>query len=931
MADFGGATIRSISFTDAWGQSPGSGTASLVGSFAITAGQDFTVTLGGKNINGVVKNPVRETGPDGSYWNVSLVDNREKLNWDPIAASFNIVDTKSVDPDDFGKSRKRRYKHVYPDDWHAQEVTYTDNPLTAKQILDKIFAFGELRYHWTYTDHASLAKPVYNIDADAGTTLGNMVQQVLDKLSLLMCLTGTYQLTFAVKGEGSAPSYGGPNVKEYSAGTAMANNPTAVRIVGDRNLYQDINIALDPAWNSYWEDYVFEPDLWARVRDLWSMPHGTASERAALAAKMRKVTLAEWHLKTGSDEGDDYSRFGEVIRMDIPVWVYVNEIVWKAYQIDRDYKINDIDLLSMPLHEGLLARVTASATTGVMSYYQNDGKFELYTDDKAFIIARGQPLDLSDPAKKEVLDPATHASLALLWTPVQRFRFDPKNYTVIFEDPIFDPGTGDGALFLSINSGSDLPADHPSKYLAIPNAAAVLSPAPMKGSFCFAVERYHRDFGSGIRKGINAVPGLSLHSLLVSNVYQTEIKYDTDPQQSADDKAEKAAASFLAKQQLYASGSVKRLGTVGAALSGQIDRTSITYDTSGISEVIDYTKERSPSYFESERELERREASDDLFPGMQDNRQAVIDMLYMSKILAGMKPAAKDVKYRNINDVLKTPVGNTDSAPTTLYPDEAMVYDAGEAVFGNGKRVIGDEKGTVFLGVTIAKGHVGGQPTEVATQGDVPVKVTGPVTAGDRIGCDVGSRAAKKDGTRVFGTVKETYAGTQTVWLPVRLGAGESSSGYPFQGHASSYTGGDTPPPQQARKFKLRLGQVNNLTPSNMTAEFTCPANSSLFVWAKATISTGFGDAPNRVTALELASGTDVPDTPAGDEDAGTAPEWTARGLVKVTCDATAITTIEPLVKDSQWVVVHVSSIDGDTGAVTYDVLWSSAGAPTDG
>lgn len=782
MPTFGGATVKSLGWTDALGQSPGSGNAGLVGTFALSAGQDFTLSIGGKSIAGVVKNPVRSVTPEGVSWDVTLVDNREKLGWDPIACEFNIVDTKSVDPNDFGKSRKRRYKHIYPDDWHAQIVTYTDNPLTAKQCLDRIFAYGGLRYSWTYVNHAALSKPVYSIDADTGTTLGNLIQQILDKLSLLMCLTGAYQLTFFVKGEGSIPSYTGANCKETSEGAAMSNQPTAVRMVGDRNLYQDINVPMEKDWIAYWEDYVFEADLWVKVKELWTLEDDTASKRAYIAAAMRKVTLADWAAKTGSGAGNDYGRFGEVMRMNIPVWVYVNEIVYKAYRIVRSYTINDIPLLSMELTEGLLARATVDTTTGVMSYYTGvGGALETYTDDKAYIAAQGQPLDLSDPAKKDVLDPATTSALRDLWQPVQRFRFDAKNYTVIFEDALFRPGTGADALFVSVNAETDLPEDHPSKYLAVPNPAAVIEAAPITGAFTFAVERYHRDFGSGIRNGISYISGLSLHSLLVTNIYQTEILYDTSPRESADTKAQKAAASVLAKQQLYASGRVKRLGTAGAPLAGQLDRTSITYDTTGLAETIEYTKERGPNYFESERELERRQASDDLFPGMQDTRRAVRDYAYMSKVLAGLNARAEAPAYRSINEVGKKPLGNTDPATTTVHPDAALSYDAGEAVFADGNRVIAED-GAIFLGVAIAKGHSAGQPLDVATQGDVPVKVVGPVIAGAAIGCNSGSRNATVNGSRFIGICKESYAGTQTVWLPVRLSAAAPpSSDHPLK------------------------------------------------------------------------------------------------------------------------------------------------------
>lgn len=790
MASFGGGTLKSLTFTDAWGISPGSGQATMPGyDFGLSAADDFSLTFGSRTIHGTVKNPVRRVGTDGIEWEITLVDNREKLTWDSLACQLNIVDIEEVDPTSFGKTRRRRYKHILPNDWHAQIVTYTQNPLTAAEVLDYVFDADTLQYGWSYLSHAQLDKPVYNLDYDTGTDLAAVIQTICDKLGLVVGLSGKYQLQFVIKGTGSLPPLTGANIKVSSSGVALSGNPKSVRIIGDRDLYTDTGIALVPDWGEAWESYLFEPDWIIEVKDVFSMAYTTPSERAAVAAKARTVTVQQWVTATGDSSFADHRRFGDVGRMNLPAWVYITQIVFKAYKIDPSYTLNGIDLQNLKIHEGLLARVTAT-TGGVMSYFTSGGSMELYTDDKAFIIATGQQLDLSDPAKREILDPSTITSLAKLWTPCQRFRIDPRNYSVIFEDAVFQPGEDDDGLFIFVNADTDLPPDHPSKNLAVPNADAVLSPPDgIMGAFCFEAERYSADYGSGLKFAAHYVSGLNLHALMLSNVFTTEIEYDTLPTETVAQKAQKAAAAYLAKAEFYASGSLTRLGAWGTRLTGVTDRVSYTLNTDGISEVVDLTKERAPDYFESERELDRAKTSDDLYQNMRANREEARLLEYQSRVLAGLSTKQSRV-YRDIPDVFKTPLGNEHHS-TSYFEPAGIAFDAGEVVFTNDAGVVSLD-GKVLQGIVVTKNVTSAQPLPVATQGVVATKISGVCAAGALVGADDGAKICKVGGTRPVGVVMQAHAGTDTVWLPVKLGSSGGTPATPCQFRLYETTNPDT-------------------------------------------------------------------------------------------------------------------------------------------
>ena len=162
--NFFGGVVKSATFTRSWGLSPGSGTIVVLGAEGIEAGQDCTFSFGGATISGLVKSPVQEI-ESGTLTRFTVVDYREQLAWDHIECAFNLVEIIEGDVSKPGFDRTRRYYHIYPDDWPSLKKTYTKDPLSANDILKKIFAAKKLKYRFDFQDHPNLATPAYTVDA----------------------------------------------------------------------------------------------------------------------------------------------------------------------------------------------------------------------------------------------------------------------------------------------------------------------------------------------------------------------------------------------------------------------------------------------------------------------------------------------------------------------------------------------------------------------------------------------------------------------------------------------------------------------------------------------------------------------------------------------------------------------------------------------
>lgn len=750
----GGAIIKRMTLTKAWGLSPASAEIEAVGAGVFSPGSSVALNIGSSTFFGIVGDCVERTTDQGKFLAITVPDNRIKLMWDTVYASFNVVEILEDNVATPGIDRFKRYVHVYPVDWDAQKKTRTDEPHTAAQILEMLVNAETVTNGWGINGHARLQKPVYGVDASRGKKLGTVIQEIIDQVGLIMTLIGSNSLGFAVKGEDSPPipSTGG-NSTDISDGSALGPD-TRVRIVGDKSLYQDLPIDLEPDWNAAYEQFIFEPAWVAKCKALFGGTDGEAKAKS-LTATLRECAI-----------GDDLGKWGEVSRMEIPVWVYLHDIVFKAYRVPRNYTINGIDLDSLELRDGLLAEVESNAS-GALTYKTSN----YYPETKAYCIARGQQLSKFDA---KFLDSLTIENLAAWrneWQPVNKFNLDTKNKVIIFEDPIFI----DNGLFKAPNAGMAGLSSLLLK-LVVPNANVQISAAPVRASLCFAAEVYSKFFGSGTRTNAVYISGLNYHVLMSSNSFGNEIPYISE--KGADEIAADAGASALTGQNFLQSGGFTRIGSAGMSLNGSIDRITVNLqfegggERDGISELIDYATERSPIHFESERELERRGRVPDALKKIKEQKDEADQVRFTAKFL---KPQKRQTPrpYQNLNSVMETPVGAVHGGTQTFSSEDTWL--AGQPVFVN-EEGIPAQDGKIFRGIIIAD-LVTGPSIATATQGTVPVRVKGPFEAGDNIGIDSGAgQTAKKDGALPLGKVNASYSGTDVITAPVRLGAGSGAA-----------------------------------------------------------------------------------------------------------------------------------------------------------
>lgn len=890
-ASIGGATIADGSFTYSWGMSPASGQLTCVGPVSAVTGGDAVLGFGGAGFYGVLSK-IDEAANDGTTMRLEFVDNRIKLVWDSVYCLFNHVEVLEDDPKTPGIDRKKRYKHILPENWLTQTETITDKAYSAQDIIGMLLHAPTVSNAWGAKYHSLQARPVGEIDCLNGKKLGNALQEVSDEQGMLFTLVGQSVLHWEIKGEGNDPGYEAFRTSDRSSGEALSAADTQVRIVGDRNRYQVLSVDLEPDWVRYYESFWVEPAWLEEVATVFGLPHDTLSDNAALAAKARQVTMRDYATKkgatadahqldpaarTGLSPYADYGMWGEVSRMEIPVWIYLNDILFKAYRIPRSYAFSppsqppdplapdigvapkQIPLASLQLIEdGLLAAVDYTLT-GQMSY---KSPREFYPATKAFALVKGQQLSLLDPTKQRVITPVELSKAATEWSPCSAFNFDVKNKTLIFEGAIFIPGPAETPVLITPDPGaaagkglflfknlSVTDASESLKNIAVPNAACEISPAAVRVSLVWEAEKFFMDFGSGQRKGSVAIQGLSRHMLYYDGVQPVgEIPYADG--ETAAEKGNKMSSALVARQFTYSSGGYLRNGAYGTALTGTIDRVTVNLSFSGgITERVELSKERSQSNFGNERDLDRRQRSKDLYPGQRALKDAADTLRTIARVSKELPRRTAPV-YHNINDVLQKPVGAADCSVNKIHSPDTWL--AGMPVMlGDDDKP--DANGKRFGGIVVADNSRG--LIACATQGIVPVIVQGPIAAGDDVGIDPGvQQTARKGGQLPLGKANASYSGGDKVLLPVRLGAGSNTKVFNWTPYVAPYSGSGAPPSDQAFKIRITKGTVEGAYPSNMGAVFTLAANSFTFGWLDLRI-----DQNGVATSVTIDTGANLP------------------------------------------------------------------------
>ncbi len=864
---YGGLIIKDFDFTNQWGLNPATG---RISGFGGQPASDTPVnfTMGGATFNGIVTNTNTNSDTQaGDVVEVNFTDNRIFLQDDFVCGYWNGTDILADDPTTPGIDRKRRYWHILPQNWQSQVRTYTDQPLTAREICETVLRADSVSRKWSLQYTRSFSNPAFAIDALNGKRLDNLLGEIFDQIGVICRLEGSFTLAFAIKGDGVAPQPSS-NSSQRSNGSARGYQ-TSISVIGDRNVVQVQQVDLAADWNSAYERFWLKPEWVREVADVFETPN-----TAAAAAVAREVTLRDYAVKKG-ESFLDASTWHDVSRSDLPVWKYLDEIVYKAYRIPASTLIQGVALQDTELHDTLLVGVNW-APGGTLSLDTET----LYPSSQAFIIAQGAgEINLADPRFEDAFTADTVAEIRSLWSPINDFTIDPVTKTVYFASAVCKSGIGNEALYVKANTVET--ASNDIKDIIVPNASAKIMATSVRGSFAFKTGRYIFRAGSGDRQQFVNISGLSKHIAGTQ-----ELTYESG--KKADDLAMLAAMKVNVTQRYLASGGFLRNGAAGTSLNGSIDRVTIMLRFTGggegdyLSEQIEYSKERGAPYFQPERDLQRRSKTEELFPG----QRALSEETRLIRTIARLRSrnAGRPAGISTPGQAASKPLGNTDPQIIYVNSDSATSYPIGMPV--TAKKVDGNLtmaadgafKGCLVIANSFAKKDF---PLPVATNGTVNCRIQGPFSKNSPIGITSGDDFARPSSGSRIGQVLSEYSGSEIVVAKIRLGSSSEDDVHAWQVI-----------PTGAFTFRLRRGVVQafgtqSVSPSNPNAVFTCPANGALWVWAAATITGAVGS--ETCSALSLASGASMPSSSAPNPDTGQLPSLSYCPLVYVTATSTGL------------------------------------------
>ncbi len=839
---------QSINASFAWGSSPGSATIVYIGDTGITRGAKVALTLGANFLVGLCQSDVANVSSGGNTRTLQFVDFREYLTWDFTFCSFN----RSVRRCRSDGRRLKQYRHVYPVDADRMIETYTNAPLVAWEMIEAIlmarvtglsggFPGGTIGTPWTW-DFTSggefpagvLNMPIYDFDALGGRRLDAAINEICGRAGVVFTLASTptniYHLVFTRKGAGVLPTFavGGATTPAVPTATSalpifpsasedrhygekLSTHPTNIRILGERNLYQLMDVPLVADWARAWEDF-FQVELLAE----WLFANATDGRTPATRynaipgdiehfigrhkamERALRISVREMAALTGNAGLADYRLFAGRSRMDMPAALYVQTLLFRAFRPDlvslTTWDGRPINLEFVNLSDRQLCRVSHHLLTGAMTAYPADP-----TDGNGYAIHKGFSADdeFLRQIKPGEFDPTllAEASPERLWH-CASFQIDSSGEGtrfVIFDQPVI---TMDPAHPLLVKVDG---------YWMM-NAGARLAVPVVKASLTFEAERFSQWFRNSTvpdisRDGVENVPALRRECVgfLVNGSWSyTEIPYEDG--RLALEKARDIATGLLDLQQVYAEGGYKsvwkptqKAATFGARLTSMIDRVQTSSGaTGGTVQVVDFTSERERDHFEPERDLERRSEQASLFPGQRELRDQADQY---EKVAEFFKQQPRSF----VNFLVRYLRGETQPGQVTgvvWFKPRAGGIPAG-AVVPVGTPLRGAKTslatypldvvpGTdnLFLGATTRANQPADHSLPLQTTGQGYVRVLGPVRKNDAVGlASTATDWLVKGGTPSVGTVQAdnlSATGNPAVdvkLLPIIYGAAGASAG----------------------------------------------------------------------------------------------------------------------------------------------------------
>ena len=794
---------QSMTASFAWGSAPGTATIVYVGNGApIQTGALIELSLGAHYFCGICKSDVGNTGSsEGMTRTLQFADLREFLSWDYVFCAFNkpwVVLVNGV--------RQKRYRHVYPADFDTLTWTITSAPLNATDILEAVLGATTLGTQWVYdlTDRnlfpgGLMNYPIYDFDCLGGKRLDAALNEICERAGCVFGLISTplarYNLVFTRKGYGTMADFP-PNSDNRRMGVALSGHPTMVRVLGDRNFYQVMDVAMEPDWAPAWQAFIvfelFAQDIYQRLyASTPNDPEGYVGRQLANARALT-ITVAEYVALAGAQFADGRKYAGRW-RMDMPCALYLSQLLMRAFRPAAGFVFRKADgtsgadgtdgwaegsaipLTSLDIADRLLCKVYQSdPTDGTM-------QFDLTTpaDGNGYAIVQGYQVgaDLFKTIGSAQFNLDFFQNVTGVWSHMP-FQIDDSGEGVrfiIFDEPVIVSDD----LVVGVDGH------------AVINAAFTLRVPAVKAALVFEAERFSYAQGEGGRQMVENVGGLNAELVVAAAEYQ-EVLYANGVGSQA--KAREIATWTLLRQYYYSEGGFKLIwvpgtpiATFGMGLTSLVDRVTITVSPrEGTVEVVDLTNERQRDVFEPEREFDRRTMGTSLFPGQAELR---IQAEYSRKLAAAFKQLP-GVGAR-LSDLLNGALGSDEPLLDAWFVNgEAGSMPAGTVIRKAPTTITAGAPNTntvatwpgsitsadsVFVGATVRQGEDTMKSFKVQRSGVTLVRVQGPVAANAAVGLAgsvVGWEYLTAGGTPSVGMVRQAILDDSVKLIEVDLGSG---------------------------------------------------------------------------------------------------------------------------------------------------------------
>jgi len=811
--------VETVSLQWSWGVAPAPAVVTYVAPnirSQIAAGAYTRLGILNRTFHGVCLKDTLDEASGGKTRRLEFADLRWFLNSDVVYGVFNAIDTRVE-----GGRRVKRYRHLLPANFSGQLWTYTAAPLTAAEILDFLFNAPTVWTSWARVYHADqLTEPVYDLNLENGSTLAAAIQQVSDRHGLVFTLdsisAAPYRLVWVRKGDGVLPlPVDGDGFlvfpsdsDDWRTGVALSGNPTRIRVTGDPNRYQVLNVAMQPDWNRNWERLTADGETY----HLWNMrevgafcfDHGVTRGTAAgvgpgvafnaipgdsayilgnllSGAWSRQLTVRQFHeffqtVHPGAASLLDNRQRGGRSRNDMPVALYLSDILFRAYRppdaINLPGRTVAASALRLVPEQIVAVNVSETATNPAAVMTAN---FSLPLDGGGVAAVKGFRVDshLFNEFSSDRFNAAHWKGATQVWQVAQ--------YEV-------DQSGADGGFILleqQVVDGDDLTVEV-DKLLA-PNARPTFDLPPVRASLTFEAERFlwtHTTLAGSLGH-IDAVANANglRREIVVHPSGWADLPYDDGG--TATGKAIALANTLLARQYTYLDGGYTLRLTPASTLPDlgpTIDRLMVRIGPSGHDCTVDFTNERRSNAFEPERDTDRRVAQQTSFPGQQELRQQARDMREQAALVRGSRRI-----YNSWAALLFPDEGQYDppvlveGGTGTLRPVGTPLW--GRPVESSGTGTVNEDTAaarpedtttahTVFKGVTTVHNEPDNRPLQVRTSGRASCRVLGPVQAGDRVGFAPASAHLVVGGEPAVGVAKMVVTAAEVKLIHIQLGEG---------------------------------------------------------------------------------------------------------------------------------------------------------------